>query len=367
MSNSENNKIFPMSEGVKSAYDRGEEDESMNPIVLEENGIRPGKIGNEEYVIFYDIRGEREIELTKSFIEKGFSEFPKEDNRTAKFVTMVEYSKDLDVDVAFPPEEEIENTLCEVISKNGLKQAKIVETEKAVHLSYFLNGKRSEPFEGEERIFIPSLKDISNYDDYPEMCIDKVTDTVEKCLCEGKNNLVIANFANVDVVGHIENESAVKKAVEAVDRAIGKVVECAGKNGYASIITADHGTVEKWLYPEGTVDTGHTNSPVPFIIVFPDNDSGKLKLQLREDAELSDVAPTVFDLMDIDKPSSMTGKSIIAEKSNLSKDPRKVLFLICDGWGYNDKSQGNLIAQSKTPNMDKFNEKLSIHIYNFIR
>ncbi|RMF96307.1 MAG: PglZ domain-containing protein [Candidatus Schekmanbacteria bacterium] len=346
-------KDFPMSEGVKAAYERGEEDETMEPIVLEVNGTRPGAIEDGDYVIFYDIRGEREIELTRSFIEKDFKEFPRKDNRTAKFVTMVEYNKELDVDVAFPPEEEIEDTLCEVISKNGFKQAKIVETEKAVHLSYFLNGKRNEPFKGEERIFIPSLKDISNYDDYPEMCIDKVVETVNNCLKGKNNNFVIANFANVDVVGHIENESAVKKAVEAVDKAIGEVVKCATVSGYTTIITADHGTVEKWLYPEGTIDTGHTNSPVPFIIVPCKEERDLDKIELRDDGELSDVAPTVFNLMGIEKPKTMTGYSII-KSGNLHNIKRNVFLLIVDGWGYSEKREGNLIAQSNTPNMDYY-------------
>ncbi|MBI5373788.1 MAG: alkaline phosphatase family protein [Candidatus Schekmanbacteria bacterium] len=352
MGDGNNSKEFPMGEAVRGAYNRGEEDEALEPLVLEVNGARPGAIGDGEYVIFYDIRGEREIELTKSFTEKGFHEFKRIDNRTAKFVTMVEYDRNLKADVAFPPEEKIGDTLCEVICGKGLKVGKIVESEKAVHLSFFLNGKRNEPFPGEERIFIQSRKDITNYDACPEMSIDEVASEAEKRLGEKKFDLLIINFANIDVVGHIENEDAVKKAVEAVDHNIERVIRAARSAGYHCIITADHGTVEKWFYPEGTVDTGHTDSPVPFILV-PPSDESLNDIKLREGCELTDIAPTILDIMGIETPPSMTGKSIIAGKSlNAGKNKNRVLLLIVDGWGHKDEKHGNLIAASNTPNMD---------------
>jgi 2,3-bisphosphoglycerate-independent phosphoglycerate mutase len=150
----------------------------------------------------------------------------------------------------------------------------------------------------------------------------------------------------VDVVGHIENEPAVICAVEAVDREMGRVIEEAGKAGVPVLVTADHGTVEKWLYPDGAVDTGHTSSPVPFVLVNCD-----ASLQLREEGELTDVAPTILQLFGIETPRCMEGKSLLSSKT--VKRSKRVVVLILDGWGYNPEARGNLIARARTPVMDR--------------
>ena len=374
---------FIMSEAVRNAYKNGEEDEQLEPIVLsDEKGEAIGRFKDGDYVIFYDIRGEREIELTRSFVDKDFKEFPVKKMKP-NFVTMIEYDKKLDVKVAFPPVDRIKNSLSEIISKNGLKQVKIVESEKAVHLTYFFNGKSKEIFSNEERIIIESDKNVKSLDEKPEMRIHNVTNSIIEKIKDKKTHYILANFANVDVQGHIENEEAIKKAIEIEDICTGKVVKEAIKEGVTTIITADHGTVEKWLYQDGTKDTGHTNSPVFFILIEPDKEIHEM-IKLREKGELSDVAPTILDLFNIEKTKEMTGKSLFIEnpyfKSNdindekfyeidenngdkknvknisdssiLEKQKRRVLLLILDGWGVNDNEYGNLIHASNTQNID---------------
>ncbi|MGW8323359.1 MAG: phosphoglycerate mutase (2,3-diphosphoglycerate-independent), partial [Thermodesulfobacteriota bacterium] len=169
----------------------------------------------------------------------------------------------LPVQVGFPPIGEIKNTLGEVLSNRGMRQVRVVESEKAIHVSYFLNGKAPDPFPLEDRAFVPSNREVQNFDELPEMSASEVTDTLVAKLREGTYPFVLGNFANVDVVGHMEDEAAVGTAIKVVDAQAGIVVEEARKQGYVTLITADHGTVEKRLYPDGTIDTGHSDSPEP--------------------------------------------------------------------------------------------------------
>ena len=336
----------PMSQEVRKAYKNGEEDETLLPLVLTGPDGPLGRIRRGDSVIFYNIRGEREIELTETLTSKKFNKFPAEKGLDLDFATMIRYSPSLDVKVAFPPEGVVENTLCEVLSANGLKIVKITEAEKAVHVSFFLNGKRTEPFAGEERVIVPTRKDVALFDQAPEMSIEGITEAVLEKVRDGRYDFIFANYPNVDVVGHIENEPAVVRAIEAVDRNTGIAAAAALENGMTIVISADHGTVEKWLYPDGAVDTGHTDSPVPFLVIDPEN-----KIELRREGELSDVAPTVLDLFGVEKPPAMTGQSLV--KGALSGRRRRVLFLLLDGWGHSTEQKGNLIAGADTPNMDR--------------
>jgi 2,3-bisphosphoglycerate-independent phosphoglycerate mutase len=351
----ESDKSYPIGNGVREAYQRGEEDEAMNPIVLGDGAGKPvGRIQAGEPVIFYDIRGEREVQITECFTDPGFPHFSIPDGHQTPFVTMIEYDPKLKVDVAFPPESVIENSLCEVVSKAGMKQVKVVETEKAVHLGFFLNGKKHEPYPGERRCFIESLK-VTDYGEHPRMEIEEVVSTVKAELAREENDLIIANFANTDVIGHIENRDAVITAVEAVDRATGEAVEKARALGMDVLITADHGTVEAWLYPDGKVDTGHTASPVPFIFIEagaePDSD---LQNDLTEvKGSLVDVAPTALPLLGLETPSEMTGQAMFARRGK-SGGRRRLFLLICDGWGYNASPDGNMIAAANTPHIDGY-------------
>ncbi len=345
-------KNSPMVKFILDAYQAGEEDEALEPVVLnDENGEPMGRIKDGDYVVFYDIRGEREIQLSECLMKPDFKHF---DNHglSTNFVTMIEYDKNLGAQVAFPPEETLKNTLVETVTKAGQKVLKVVETEKAVHLSFFLNGKNVDAFDGEERRFPESLK-VHNYGEHPKMKIAEVTETLLAGIEDDQHDLIIANFANVDVIGHVENKDAVMTAVESVDASAGKVVEAALRTGREVFITADHGTVEKWYYPDGTVDTGHTDSLVPFIYIGEGLGKDGGQPVLREGGSLIDVAPTVLDVMGFDKPEEMTGQTLFADGHSPERKPRKALLLITDGWGLIDETEGNLIAAANTPNMDR--------------
>jgi 2,3-bisphosphoglycerate-independent phosphoglycerate mutase len=308
-------------------------------------------------VIFYNLRGEREVELCQSLLDPDFPHFPVEKNLRLKMVTMIPYHLRLNARVAFSPQEEIRDTLSQTLSMHGFKQVKISESEKAVHVSFFLNGKIREPFSGEERIAVPTPKDVPQFDQKPEMNASGVADAVIRKLQDPKVSFWFANFANIDVVGHIENEAAIRKAVEAVDRNLGRCLEAARQAGVVTIVTADHGTAERWLYPDGAIDTGHTTSPVPFILVPPRAEETS-SWNLRRGGELTDVAPTVLDLLDIPKPLVMTGRSLLLKKPvEKSPESHRVLVILLDGWGYRPKIHGNLIASANTPVMDELQKR----------
>ena len=346
-----------LSAAIREAYKRGGEDETLEPLVLVDNREVPiGRFQPGDYVIFYDIRGEREIELTASLVDPTFSNFPIDKELKLHFVTMIEYDKRLPVRVAFPPGEPLRDTLSEVISKHGLQQIKVAESEKGIHVCYFLNGKIDQPFPGEERLLIPSPPNLSSYDQAPEMSIKQVAEATLEKINDLRYALIITNFANVDVVGHTENSTAIKRAVEIVDYYTGRVVEASRKAGRGVIVTADHGTVEKWLYPEGTIDTGHTDSPVPLILLLPD--AKQRGITLRENGELSDLAPTILELLGLPQPRVMTGRSLLVNYPPIKQQRVKnLLLLILDGWGFNDELRGNLIAQACTPTMDELWDK----------
>ena len=339
-----------MAQAVREAYARGEEDEALEPLALVNRDSKPvGRIRDGDYAIFYNIRGEREVELTSSFVDPHFNEFPIEKEIRAHFATMIQYDENLDVRVAFPPLREIDHTLSQVISDHGLRQVKITESEKAIHLQFFLNGKMDQALPGEERIVVPSPR-VTDYTRVPEMNIAGVAGAVLEKLADPACDVIVANFVNVDVVGHIENHDAIIRAVETVDAHIGRVVEAAQKAGVTTVVTADHGIVEKWLYPDGAIDTGHTDSHVPFFLISPD------PLSLRDGGALTDVAPTVLELLGLPKPDVMTGRSLLQDASTSTGDRRRVLLLVVDGWGYREETHGNLIARARTPVMDRLQE-----------
>ncbi|MCX7816453.1 MAG: alkaline phosphatase family protein [Syntrophales bacterium] len=335
-----------MADAVKRAYMMGEEDETLEPRVLVGDSGPLGRVRDGDAVIFYNIRGEREIELTRCFVDRNFDVFPIVKFNDLLFATMIEYAPELPVEVIFPSEGPICETLCEVLSIAGKRQVKITEAEKAIHIGYFFNGKRWEHFEGEDRIIVPTRKDVVLFDEAPEMSIHGIIEKTLGVLEDSIYDFIVVNFPNVDVVGHVENREAILKAVEAVDKATGTLVEAAKQQGVWVVITADHGTVEKWLYPDGSVDTGHTDSPVPFIIVPP---SGIV--DVIPEGSLIDVAPTVLSLFGLEKPRLMTGRSLIRGSYGCSGF-KCILMIILDGWGYRKGKKGNLIASAHTPVMD---------------
>jgi len=342
---------YPMAEAVRAAYRAGQEDETLEPLVLVDQAGQPvGSIQDGDYVIFYDIRGEREIELTSAFVDRDFAHFTRKPMLVG-FATMIEYHPELDARVAFPPLRQLEDTLCEVVSKAGLQQTKVVESEKAIHVSFFLNGKRQEPLPGEKIMVIPSPRPARHSDMPPQMSAARVTDAAIEALRDPANSLVAVNLCNVDVIGHIENPEAIRAAVETVDQEAGRMVEAARAAGVTVVLTADHGTVERWYYPDGMIDTGHTDSPVPFVLIDPDLGRGT---PLRSGGALTDVAPTILQLLDLPQPDAMTGQSLIVPGSQAGgvNGRRRVFLLILDGWGIGDGGGGDLIAQAHTPVVD---------------
>ena len=359
-----------MSEAIRAAYRRGEEEETMAPLVRVDDAGRPvGRLAEGDYVIFYDIRGEREIELSRALTERDFHEFPHA-GTAVRLATMIEYDPALQAHVAFPPQQEVGDTLCETVSRAGLRQAKIVESEKAVHLRHFLNGKREAPFPGEERVIIESAREVEDFDELPQMHVAQVAQAAVERLADPGYDLLIVNFANMDVVGHIEDKTAVLQAIAAVDEAVGQVIAAARAYGVTAVVTADHGSVEKWYYPDGKVDTGHTDSAVPCVIAGAAGD-------VRAEGALTDVAPTVLELLGVEQPEGMTGTSLVSchsecrdsdtkslpqarGPSSATASPpqddktgrRRALLLIVDGWGIEADPGLSLLSQVPTPHLD---------------
>jgi 2,3-bisphosphoglycerate-independent phosphoglycerate mutase len=343
-----------MADAIRAAYVAGQEDEAMEPMVrVNQAGQPEGLIQDGDYVIFYDIRGEREIELTQAFVDRDFDHFDRIPMKV-QFATMIEYHPDLDVRVAFPPLGAVEDTLFEVVSRAGLRQIKVVESEKAIHVRFFLNGKAQAPFVGEDRLVVPSPRPAVHTEMPPAMSAGAVADAAVEALRDPDYALVTVNMANVDVIGHIEDPEAIKKAVETVDAQAGRIIAAAREAGVTAIVTADHGTVERWYYPDGAIDTGHTDSPVPFVVVSPDSSDG---FRLWDEGALTDVAPTVLYFMGLPKPGAMTGENLVIGANSLVRSgfikARRVLLLILDGWGIGDGSAGDLIAQANTPVLDR--------------
>lgn len=290
---------------IIESYERGITDEFIEPfIVLDENGNK-NIINNNDSIIFFNFRPDRAREMTRALIDKNFSGFNRKKVLTnIEFICMTQYDATLEnVKIAFPSEFH-KNTLGEVISKNNLKQLRIAETEKYAHVTFFFNGGVEEPSKGEDRKLIASPK-VTTYDLKPEMSAIEVTEKVIIEINKGNYDLIVLNYANTDMVGHTGNIDASIKAVETVDSCLGKILDATIKNNLTMLITADHGNSE-YLIDEGTneIFTAHTTNKVPFI-EFP-NKEIKLK-----DGKLSDIAPTILDIMNINQPEEMTGTSLI--------------------------------------------------------
>ncbi len=303
-----NGKKFKSSaELVKSSYENSIGDEFVVPGIIDTGNDNDGRIKNGDSVIFFNFRPDRARQLTRAFIESGFSGFDRgEAPPEVCFVSMTLYDKKFNVPVAFPPRI-IADTLGEVLSNNGLRQLRIAETEKYAHVTFFFNGGIEAPYPGEDRILIPS-PDIATYDKKPEMSANEVTDKLISKIKEDIYDVIILNYANSDMVGHTGFLDAAIIAVETVDKCVGRVVSQINKAGGIAIITADHGNAEEMISPDGhSVITAHSTSPVPFIICSKDY---KIRDKNKE-YKLSDIAPTIMKLLNIEKPSLMTGISII--------------------------------------------------------
>ncbi|NLG59331.1 MAG: 2,3-bisphosphoglycerate-independent phosphoglycerate mutase [Gammaproteobacteria bacterium] len=285
---------------LEAAYARGEDDEFVLPTVIE--GAQPMSDGTS--VVFMNFRADRARQLTAAFVDDDFEGFPRRQPRLGSFVCLTRYDAAFKVPVAFEPDD-LRNTLGEVLATHGMRQLRIAETEKYAHVTFFLNGGREEPFEGEERILVPSPK-VATYDLQPEMSCPEVTDRLVEAIGSGRFDAIICNYANPDMVGHSGDLQAAIKAVEAVDAAVGRVVEATLARGGELLVTADHGNVEMMRDPDtGQPHTAHTVGPVGLIYV------GSRQASLREGGSLRDLAPTLLDMAGIPVPEEMTGRSLL--------------------------------------------------------
>jgi 2,3-bisphosphoglycerate-independent phosphoglycerate mutase len=290
---------------LRMAYERGETDEFVQPTAIVPDDERPVHVENDDVVVFMNYRSDRARQITRAFIEEDFDGFQREVHpKAGAFVSLTEYNADFDIPVAFPPER-LTNVFGEYISKLGLRQLRIAETEKYAHVTFFFNGGIEHPFEGEDRILIPSPL-VATYDLQPEMSAPELTDKLVTAVESGDYDVVICNYANPDMVGHTGNFDAAVKAIEAVDTCLGRVVDAVGKAGGAILITADHGNAEQMRGKDtGQPHTAHTTNLVPFIYV------GDQHVRLGANGCLADVAPTMLTLMGLETPPEMNGQTLI--------------------------------------------------------
>lgn len=298
------NKAGSACEAVTNSYDNGKTDEFIVPTVIEENNKPVATIKSGDSVIFFNFRPDRARQLTRALNDNIFKGFKRE-KLNLKFVTMTEYDATLEnVYVAFK-NEVYKNTLGEYVSKMGKSQLRIAETEKYAHVTFFFNGGVETPNKNEDRELIPSPK-VATYDLKPEMSAREVTSKVLDRLDWDKYDMIVLNFANPDMVGHTGIFQAAKKAIEVVDECLGKIVSKILEKDGTVFITADHGNSEQMVdYSTGTPMTAHTTNSVPFLYI------AKNSTELRKDGILADISPTILQVMGLEKPKEMTGKSLI--------------------------------------------------------
>lgn len=332
-----------LAQAVRRAYEAGQDDYHLQPMVLTEHGVPVGRIRDHDAVIFCCRRGEREVELTELFTQPDFTPVERRSLRDLYFAILTLYhDKFKDLPVAFAPAH-VERPLAQVLSEAGKTQLHCAESEKFAHVTFFFNGGENRPFPGEDDVCIPSPKGI-DFDQKPELSLPQVAETVTRAL--GKYDFIVTNFANGDVIGHTQNTAAKLKACGHVSRALEQVVEAALARDYVVAVTADHGNIEKLYTAAGKPDGAHTTNLVPFILM-DSRQTGPIPLR---DGALCDVAPTVLDVMGIPQPPEMTGRSLT--ESHAWGQGRKMLLIICDGWGLGTGDDGDAIHLAHTPYWD---------------
>ena len=285
-----------------ASYEKNVTDEFIVPTVCDKNGmIRPG-----DSVVFINYRPDRAREITRALVDPDFTGFERRGGLLGvHYVCTAEYDATMpNVSVAFPPED-IQMTFGEYVSKQGLTQLRIAETEKYAHVTFFFNGGSEVSYEGEDRCLIPSPKEYPTYDLIPEMSAFKVTDECVERIRSGKYDVVICNLANCDMIGHTGVKSAAIRAVEVVDECVGRITDAVREMGGVALVTADHGNVDRIMDGKGGPDTAHTTNPVPLLLVGAEN-----KLL---DGRLGDICPTMLALMGLAQPAEMTGRSLLAD------------------------------------------------------
>ncbi len=294
---------------VRSAYDQGETDEFVKPVVITENGAPVATIADGDGVVFFNFRADRAREMTAALTEPEFSEFDVAGRpRLAGYVCLTQYDDSFDLPVAFPPERPTD-TLGQVVAEAGFRQLRLAETEKYAHVTYFFSGGEETPFKNEDRMLIDSPRDVPTYDLKPAMSAFEVTEELERRIRMRRYRLIVLNFANGDMVGHTGDLRAAVSAVRTLNLCLARAVPLAGAYGGSVLITSDHGNCEQMVDPgTGEPYTAHTvTNPVPLILV----DDLYQRATLRSGGILADVAPTVLDILGLTPPSAMTGRSLI--------------------------------------------------------
>lgn len=292
-------------EVVRDSYENGIYDEFVIPsVIVDDTGEPVATVQDKDSIIVYNFRPDRAIQISRTFANEDFRDFDRGENypKDLDFVMLTDFSETINGYVAYEPVN-LDNTIGEVLSQNGLKQLRIAETEKFPHVTYFMSGGREEEFPGEKRVLIDSPK-VPTYDLKPEMSAYEVTDALLQELENGEHNAIILNFANPDMVGHSGKLEPTIKAIEAVDECLGKVVDKILELGGEAIITADHGNSDEVVTLEGKPMTAHTTNPVPVIVT-------REGAELRDGGILADLAPTLLDLLQVEKPEEMTGTSLL--------------------------------------------------------
>ncbi len=291
-------------EGIQASYDQEVTDEFIKPICIVENGKPVATIKKNDAVIFFNFRNDRAREMTSVLTQK---DMPEEGMHTIPlyYCCLTPYDDQFKGLHILFDKENVHKTLGEVVAAAGKRQLRIAETEKYAHVTFFFNGGREEPFENEDRILVASPK-VATYDLQPEMSAPEVAEKLIEAIRTGKEDMIILNFANGDMVGHTGVYPAICKAVETIDNLVGKVVKEARKMGYSVLITADHGNADYAVNEDGTPNTAHSLNPVQFVVV--DND-----VKTVEDGRLCDIAPTILHFMGIPQPEEMTGKVLVKE------------------------------------------------------
>jgi 2,3-bisphosphoglycerate-independent phosphoglycerate mutase len=339
-----------LADAVRALYRQGQSDYSLEPLVRVDTLGKPiGRIQDGDAVIFCCRRGEREIQLTEAFVDSNLDRFPRHEFRQLTFVILTLYhEKFKDLPVAFSPTQ-IEDTLGETISRAGLRQLRVAESEKYAHVTFFFNGGNSQPFPGEDDLRIPSPQGIP-FDQVPELSLPEVATQVLHGIAAGYD-LIVANFANGDVLGHTDNREAKTECAALVDLRLGQVIDAALSAGYVTFVTADHGNLEEMAHPDGTPHVSHTANLVPFTLIDP---HGPCRANLR-DGKLADIAPTVLDALKLAPPNAMSSKSLAPGYDWGGR--RRVLLLILDGWGIGRDDDTNPIWLAPTPVWDNLTQR----------
>ena len=294
---------------VQASYDDGKTDEFVLPTVMEKDGRPVAVVSDKDSVVFFNFRPDRAREITRAFCDDAFQGFEREKRLDTTFVCFTDYDDTIGNKLVAFHKVQLHNTFGEWLAANNMTQARIAETEKYAHVTFFFNGGVEEPNKGEDRILVKSPK-VATYDLQPEMSAPAVCDKLVEAIKSDKYDVIIVNFANPDMVGHTGVENAAIKAVEAVDECVGRAVDAIKEVNGQMFICADHGNAEQLLdYSTGEPFTAHTTHPVPFILVNADP-----KYTLRENGCLADIIPTLIELMGKEKPEEMTGTSLLVEK-----------------------------------------------------